>query len=438
VNIEELVAGRLRRDAAGRAPDSLLVATLAKVAVIPQDTLWRPRRPRVGGWHPMRRPLMAVAVTLFSIGVVGALAILGGRNVVPTPVSPSSSPLPSSTPSPTSSATLAGRIGLAYGIDGDIYVADSDGTNAIRIGRGAGQAPCGGFIANRGLTSPDGRFITYRGQRTADCRDTVYLADAKGQLVASVQGWGWNIGWSPDSKHFATWLGDGTKIAVYGTDGELEATVDGALMCCGDYDAVWSPDGSDALLVKNQQSAIYELPIDGGTPQQVPGDDPRSLIPPGWHPQRVAYSPDGSRAAVVATAASVVIYEADGSQHELALDLPPDPRQYAWSLPDVMWSPTEDRVAYVALRWRPGEGDALRLVDLETGAVRTLATASGTSAIADLIGFSPDGTLILFGESDQADHVTLWEARTDATGAQKILEGTLDAGLDAGWIWRVP
>jgi hypothetical protein len=424
MNIQNLVAERLRRDAVGRAPDHLLVATLARVAVIPQDTQWRPRRPVLSGWRRPGRPLWAVAMAVLSAGVVGALAIFGGQTR-PAPILPS--------PSPTSSATLAGRIGLAYGIDGDIYVADSDGTNAIRIARGADQAPCRGFIANRGLTSPDGRFITYRGQRSGDCQDTVFLTDASGQLVAAVQGWGWDIGWSPDSNHFATWLGVGTEIAVYSKQGELEATLDGSLMCCGDYDPAWSPDGSDAVLVKNG-TTVYELPIDGSAPRPVRDDDPRSLIPPGWRLARVAYSADGSRAVAVVKPDSLVIYEADGSRRELAMDLPPDPRDAACSLPDVMWSPTEDRVAYVALCRRPGEGDALRLVDLETGAVRTLATASGTSAITHLIGFSPDGTLVLFGQSDQSDHLSLWDAQTDGMGTHKVLDGA----LEAGWIWRVP
>ena len=67
-------------------------------------------------------------------------------------------------PSPRCSAL--GSLGrLAYGIDGDIYVADADGSNPVRIADGApGEAgDCGGYWGEGPIWSPDGRYLAYRG-----------------------------------------------------------------------------------------------------------------------------------------------------------------------------------------------------------------------------------------------------------------------------------
>ena len=71
-------------------------------------------------------------------------------------------------PGPTVQAL--GSLGrLAYGIDGDIYVADADGSNPVRIADGA-PAPgnCGGY--GGGVWSPDGRYLAYRGHGSSEAR----------------------------------------------------------------------------------------------------------------------------------------------------------------------------------------------------------------------------------------------------------------------------
>lgn len=100
MNIERLVSVRLHEDAAGRAPDGLLAATLDRVATIPQErTLWRRRsivKPRRGS-----RPLLTIAATLVALSLVGALAILGNPRPDPAHVRATATPAP--TPTPTSS-----------------------------------------------------------------------------------------------------------------------------------------------------------------------------------------------------------------------------------------------------------------------------------------------------------------------------------------------
>ena len=82
-----------------------------------------------------------------------------------------------------------GRLGsLAYGVDGDIYVADWDGSNAVRIAEGEywGEGP---------IWSPDGRYLAFR-----DLARDVVISDPEGNVIAEFPGEGWEIAWSPDSR----------------------------------------------------------------------------------------------------------------------------------------------------------------------------------------------------------------------------------------------
>src|SRR5436190_11261312 len=52
---------------------------------------------------------------------------------------------------------------LAYALDGDIYVADPDGSNAVKIADG--RPDCAGhseYWAEGSMWSPDGRYLAYR------------------------------------------------------------------------------------------------------------------------------------------------------------------------------------------------------------------------------------------------------------------------------------
>ena len=68
-------------------------------------------------------------------------------------------------PVPAASGTLA------YALDGDIYVADPDGSNAVRVANGLPDEDCGGdggeYWAEGPMWSPDGRYLAYR--HDTDC-----------------------------------------------------------------------------------------------------------------------------------------------------------------------------------------------------------------------------------------------------------------------------
>src|SRR4030095_9089043 len=73
---------------------------------------------------------VAIAVLVVGMGIAGARAL----QTAPTPADP-----PAPTPTP------AGLGALAYGVDGDIYVADLDGSNPVRIADGRPAHDCGGL-----------------------------------------------------------------------------------------------------------------------------------------------------------------------------------------------------------------------------------------------------------------------------------------------------
>jgi Tol biopolymer transport system component len=359
----------------------------------------------------------ALILLLVIVALVGGAILVGARLL-------QSSPLPT------------GRLGhLAYGLDGSIYVADSDGTNPIRVADGAydqggaGPAGCGSFWGEGPMWSPDGRHLAYRAAWDASCPgtpggDNVYLSDPAGHVVASFPGTGWLVSWSPDSTRVASWVDLGKTIGLYGLDGVRQALLSVPTGCAlpGDFDPVWSPDGTSLVV------ASCVVPVDGRTPRQAPANDPRSRF-------TGEYSRDGSRIAFIAypDSASLVIAKADGTELRVLAGWvggSNGPGQGA-DYENPVVSPTGDRVAYI---WSPAFYDQtsdpslstyeLRVVDVASGTVTTLASASG----GDHLGatrFSPEGDRILFSRSD-ADYVgtSLWSVHADGSDAQLLVTGT--------------
>jgi hypothetical protein len=176
---------------------------------------------------------------------------------------------------------------LAYDLEGDIYLADWDGGNAILIADGIPTNDgCGGFGGEGTMWAPVGRHFAYRSSWSDTCSGEVHVRDAQGLLVASVPGMGWDIGWSPDSTRYASWVDFWKTIGIYGLDGERQAllTVTPGCSGSGDFDSMWTPDGESVLVPP------CKLPTDGGTPQRATA--PESLVRSMFW--RASWSPDGA------------------------------------------------------------------------------------------------------------------------------------------------
>jgi Tol biopolymer transport system component len=342
---------------------------------------------------------VAITVLIVGMGIAGVRAL----QTAPTPADP-----PTPTPTP-------GRLGsLAYGVDGDIYVADWDGANPVRIADGhpvSGGDGCstGEYWGEGPIWSPDGRYLAYR---RADCWDVV-ISDREGNVVASFPGEGWLISWSPDSTRVAVWVRLWETIGVYGLDGERQAllTVPPGMMAPGDYDPVWLPDGASLMVPYG-----VEIPLDGSTPRKLP-----------WahqHEGEAWYSPDGSRVAYTThtpleglvlhrgehQGGSFVVAAADGSHAQEVFGA------RVWK---AVWSPTGDRIAFT------GNGTELRVVDVASRTVTSLVETDG-SDILSVLDFSPDGDRILFSRTeDQGTGAnSLWSVNVDGSNLRRLVAGT--------------
>lgn len=352
-------------------------------------------------------------IVLLVIAAVGGAILVGAR-------------LFQSPPLPT------GRLGhLAYGMDGDIYLADWDGRNAVKIADDTPEPSAGGPNACNGdwgegpMWSPDGRHLAYRSASGDRCAGTVVITDPVTKSVASFPGAGWLVSWSPDSTRVATWEELFKTIGIYGFDGGRQALLSVPTGCAlpGDFDPVWSPDGTSVVI------AGCVVPLDGRAPGRVPANDPRSRFD-------AAYSRDGTRIAFIAypDSASLVIAKTDGTQLRVLAGAPsgsnglaPGP---AYERPVV--SSTGDRVTFI---WSPAYYDQtpdpssntfeLRVVDVASGTVTTLARANGAFPLTPL-GFSPEGDRILYSRTEANSVTSLWSVRADGSDAQLLVTG-------AGW-----
>jgi WD40-like Beta Propeller Repeat len=321
------------------------------------------------------------------------------------------------------SSVPAGRLGqLVYGLDGDMYVANWDGTNPVRIADGAsglGPTACGSDGGEGRIWSPDGQHLAYRSASGDGCAATVVIADPTTKAVVSFPGDGWAVSWSPDSTRIATWIDVFNTIGIYGVDGVRQALLTVPAGCAegGDYDPVWSSDGRSLI------GRACEVPIDSRPPQTLPSTDPRSHE---WW----AYSPDGARVAYVSLG-SLVDAAVDGSQDRVLVTSGVTEPVFR-----PVWSPTGDRIAFAGA---PPEGpdgilaNEISVVDVTSGTVTLLASASGTGTV-QLIGFSPDGDLILFSRTDAGNTSSLWSVHADGSDPQLLV-----SGADWGdWQWLPP
>lgn len=359
----------------------------------------------------------AVAVTLALVVGLASQRLLSAE---PVPVAPHP---------PAPALGTLGR--LAYGIDGDIYVADWDGRNPVRIADGAPSkaGDCGGYWGEGPIWSPDGRYLAYRGdggEGRRPCDRTVNVSDSAGHRVASFPGDGWAIAWSPDSTRVAAWVDfyGAAKLEIYGLDGVRQAllTMPHGWRALGDCDPVWAPDGASLMVPGGLVDGLgwghgVEIPVDGSRPRLLSVDDPRSQ----W---MAAYSPDGAEIAYISSG-GLGVAAADGS-HARVLIPGALEKDFPLGRPGVVWSPTGDRIAFVRASGEStarGSATELAVLDVASGSVVSLAGLSGAYTFRS-IEFSPEGDRVLFARRDAAGASSLWSVDADGSDLHRLVAGT--------------
>jgi WD40 repeat protein len=392
----------------------MLERRAATISATPTDAPKAIRRAR------RRLALNAAVGTLLGLAVLAA-ALAGVRTIQAAPT-PADEPTPRPTP---------GSLGaLAYAVDGDIFVAEWDGSNPVRIADGRPprshgepyrSSDCGVsefgtgeyFVAAGPIWSPDGRYLAYR---HADCEASsdawwdVVISDPEGNVVTSFPGEGWGISWSPDSTRVAVWVRWDESIGIYGLDGVRQTLLTPDVRW-GEGDPVWSADGESLLL-----GVDIEIPLDGSTPRQLPWADLRGDA-------GATSSPDGSLVAYT-TRRSLIIAAPDGS----------DPKEMFGDCPcgSLVWSPAGDRIAFTS-----GDGTELRLLDVATGTVTLLTETDGSDMLLVIAGgvfeFSPEGDRILFsmtgedrdtGVEGTTRGSSLWSINADGSDLLRLVAGT--------------
>ncbi|HET7928377.1 MAG TPA: hypothetical protein VFM40_02380 [Actinomycetota bacterium] len=367
-----------------------------------------------------------------AVGVIVALAagtfFVGSLTSAPTPANQPVEPAP---------ALLSGP--LAYDLQGQIHVAGLDGSNPVAVADvGAIHRECPGKVHTMFPSwSPDGRYLAFDLECVDPALSEVVIADLQGNVVESfrvAQAYPQEgIAWSPDSTRVAVWdefhWREGTyTIGVHGIDGSREtfAMPPGYAPSPQNGGPIWASDGASLIVSE------LEVPLDGGTPREVPflrGYMDRSGG--GWT-GGLAYSSDGSQVAY-GTPEGLMVARADGSDPRVVSD---DGAHTA------AWSPNGELIAVASNgdgagnladpesyngEWLTEQSpNRLRVVDVATGSTTLLSEG----AWFVVIGFSPEGDRVVFGEHRPVEGQpdtwldSIWSIGVDGSDPRQIAVGT--------------
>jgi hypothetical protein len=418
MNVEPIVTAWLHAEAPPRARPGLLDATLERVAVTPQAReLWKAGSsagdsrsfPAWIGRGLPRGVVLVAMLALLAAALVGA-ALIGAQLL--------------------RLQRDSWHLGsLVYTLDGDVYVANSNGESARRVLDGV---PWNGAGPSYGLGdrpwAPDGKHLLLGELVLPDTEhQTLLIADVSYRVVATIPGAWVDASWAPDSRRLASWVGE-TTIGIYGTDGtrlvSLGLPAD-YVRYRGDrgenlWGGLWAPDGRSISVYIHQPlkraPEIWQLPMDGSVPRRLAEYE---SVANGGLPE---FSGDGSRVAGVSSG-SLIVANADGTDRRaVGLEVASSP----------IWSPTGTHIAYIRTVAVASQStrDELRVVDVSSGQDRVVAQLSDNGS---LLEWSPTGDEIMFmlNGNGEVGPSSLYAVNVDTGHWTALAYG---AG-DAAWQW---
>ena len=369
------------------APDGLLEAALTVVGETRQRPGWRTtewwmpsaRADRLA-WHGRHAAIVAVVGLLAA--VLLTLALLGGTgHPLPPPIGPA----------------RPGAIVMEVG--GDIYLADPDAGNRVKLYAGA-------HWDGHATFSPDGTKIAFESSQDDKSKSLLVMrADgtAPTTLIPKLNIVDDLIVWSPDSRWIAI-----SATQFDDSDGAMFPTPDARIFVSDvehgtstllggvfGHDPQWSPDGTMLAFGRTSSDA------DGVYLMRPDGSDLRALssIPGGGAP---VWSPDGKRIAYLAPGvgaeADLHLINADGTDEREVTNGPEGE-----SFP--IWSPDGTEIAFARMLDSGNRGQ-LEILHVADGQITML---KGALVTHDQPVWSPDGAHILtyiFTRPENPDHVS--------------------------------
>jgi TolB protein len=174
--------------------------------------------------------------------------------------------------SPDGSRIVFLRTPIADDHDADVYVVATDGTGLVRLSPPTMAVEC----CAPPDWSPDGSRIVFAGKSRLE-RWAVYSIDADGsdrERISPLDGWAFAPRWSPDGRMiaFTQSASDGAQIFLVHPDGTDLIQVTDRWDSFGQWNAVWSPDGSELVLQHGdggQVSDLWVVDADGAGLRQL-------------------------------------------------------------------------------------------------------------------------------------------------------------------------
>jgi WD40 repeat protein len=261
--------------------------------------------------------------------------------------------------------------------------------------------------------SPDGASIFTAG---TDGQTRVWDAAGHQQRFAlagnSAGGW---AAWSPDGRQICAPDAGGNPRLYDATTGR-----EGVALAGGDNSVqtvLWSPDGTRILAVGQEGATTIWDAASGRTLVSIPGlngvrQSPNGGVVPTDAPPSAAWSPDGTRIALIRADGIARVWDAATGQERFALD---------GLMTSVAWSPDGRSIL------TGGEDGTARIWDAAGGQER--AVLRGHTGLVTRAVWSPDGLAIVTTSTDRT--AKIWDVGSSLPRA--TLTGHTDSVTDAAW-----
>jgi len=393
------------------------------------------------------------------------------------------------------------------GVDGNIYTVDPLGNNQIAITQDANLQPDEGEmgrIYQYPTWAPDSTrlaFLGFSGSMETQSTASLYTAQPDGQsLVQAFQSDDYlpfYLYWSPDS-NFVSFLSNslgGQSLALHlapALGGESQVLLTGQPFYWS-----WSSQAREMVIhtggaaVFNESARLAIVRLNGEVQVDELNLRPTQFQAPAWSPSSsqfvlAAESPEGNQALLLVNANGTVERELTQLDGTVAFDWSPDGQQLAYisslggtessifqdlSILDMrsnlqrsvaqdrilafFWSPDGKQIAYLSITAEQPGGAfliaqrdtdfrmALKIIDLQSGSNRTVATFIPTRDFLGVLPFfdqyqrsgtfwSPDGQAIVFAGLDQEGQAGIYVVNVSGNEPpRKIADGEL-----AFWSWQ--